>query len=145
MSLGVGHKSLGKRRTYSWIRKAGFVVAPFLLKSPKYGVVTTVVGLVGGAAVGIAMSHISPDPRWNMTSGFAIGAILTGKAILPAMFAGQVVGLVESLSRFQARRMPGGLDRLIEQRDMRRITKAQEKANQKLRKDVMKAHKQKGP
>lgn len=133
----VGHRPMPKRRTYSWFRKAAFITAPFFLKAPKYGAVLTVVGLTSGAVLGTAMGHISPDPAWNLQSGFAMGAIGVGMLMGPTLAVGQLLGLLEGVKRLNARRMPGGLDGLIEQLDMRRQNKSLEAQQQKLNKQAM--------
>lgn len=140
----VGSRPMEKRRTYSWFRKALFVMTPFLVTAPKYGAVLTVAGLGVGTLVGAAMGHISTDPGWNMSSGFAMGTIGVGMLMGPVLAVGQLKGLLEGINRINARKKPGGLDGLIEQRDMRRNQKRLKEEQEKLNK-AMQQHSKPGP
>jgi hypothetical protein len=131
-ALHIGDRPAPKRRTYSWFRKAVFVMSPFMLKAPIWGTAFTVAGLAAGAGLGVVMGHISPDPAWNLKSGITMGAIGVGMGLGPVLMAGQVVGLIQGISRIKAARLPGGIDALIERRDLRREAKKQEKLRAKL-------------
>jgi len=131
-ALHIGGRPAPKRRTYSWFRKAAFVMSPFLLKAPKWGTVFAVTGLAAGAGLGAVMSHVSPDPAWNLQSGVAIGTIGVSMGMVPVVMTAQLLGFVETLSRLKAAKLPGGIDALIERRDLRREAKKQEKLRAKM-------------